>query len=625
MSLELLDEDTPRVRSYVQYDEHGRARLDAEIESRARGHRADLTATKREKKHKPLRVILDIDSVRGLSASKKRATVSCALAPGPRARASEHGFASHECAPVQYAYERQRQQATTSGRASSRDETDIKATFSFYVTQASVDDVITIEVREGLESPRGKLGNAKATCEIPVRALTPNREPPVWTATTDVARVPERYGEFRYAMYFDHEREGVLHVLVSGSTGIKASDMSGQSDPYVRAKLVRVNESVAVKKAFELAAYDQGLKLRAAKSSHQTSVQKQTLDPVWDEEFEFERVDRNSESYVLFRLYDRDLVGEDDELGQYAVHVRDLKAARSTDPGAQIKTVQWRNASHNKLECVGKLNIVAYWEDAGRTDLRVNMKRAVGLPSCDPFGSSNSYITVEMTGNYEPERHRTSICRGTTSPEWEHWMSFLSTSRQQCRNLNEETLTLRVYVLDSKKEKSKFLGKSQLPLRRVLTKAKGGAKMSFWLPLVEENTAVNVVDIRLSAYLESDSPARRPTDHPVSLRDQKNYDATYARGLRLVQEREKSIAARELEEELAYYSQLSKTIEIRLREFKWPEYLIPAYSKAYAACCNNPELLPPPPDGMELPNDIVRIFTAAAFARVKRESSTHRS
>ena len=74
-----------------------------------------------------------------------------------------------------------------------------------------------------------------------------------------------------------------------------------------------------------------------------------TLDPVWNETFEFERVDRGSESYVTFELWDHDMVGDDDLLSQYAVRVREIKAARPMDTHAAIRDVEWRQLT-TKLE-----------------------------------------------------------------------------------------------------------------------------------------------------------------------------------------------------------------------------------------------------------------------------------
>ena len=57
----------------------------------------------------------------------------------------------------------------------------------------------------------------------------------------------------------------------------------------------------------------------------------------------------------------------------------------------------------------------------------------------------------------------------------------------------------------------------------------------------------------------------------------------------------------------------------RVRVFLWAERLGGVYARAYAACCDDPWSLPPPPDGMRVPPDVARMFDAVAFSRVELE------
>jgi hypothetical protein len=71
-------------------------------------------------------------------------------------------------------------------------------------------------------------------------------------------------------------------------------------------------------------------------------------------------------------------------------------------------------------------------------------------------------------------------------------------------------------------------------------------------------------------------------------------------------------------QDLKLHTTLAETIASKLRMFQWPEALVPSYAKAYAACANAPELLPPPPTGCKIPHEIARMFEAAAFSRVEK-------
>ena len=615
------DLDGEHATEYEEYDASGRVLLDASTETRARELKHSLKTLDAVK---PLRVIVDLNAVRGLPRHLSRVECACELAPGPRSAASDHGFTPYDDGPVTYARERQRQRTVATARdGSRRGVVDCKTSFAFYITPASVADVVRVEVFEKAEKDRKGKELAIATCDVPVRALSLGSPNMRWIATLPEAGRPERLGTFSYALYLDHERGGVLHVRILSAAGVKASDIGGTSDPYVKCVLVRRKESLETKMAFENEEIEAGISFSYSRDSVQTQVKKKTLNPVWEEEFEFIHVDRKSDSYISFTLWDRDIVGEDDQLGQHIVHVRDIKAARPTDSGAAIKTVPWSQLT-SKLECCGKINVVAFFEDDARTDLRVNVSRGVNIPIADEFGSSNTYVVATLAqGRGAEQTYQTSAQRDTTEPVWDHWMKFAVPKKSSAKDPSDTRhselfLTMYVYHLDEKRGQSIFVGKAHLALCRVKTKLTGGAKRSTWLPLVSEKQKASAIDIHMRAYLESDEPADRPPDGREHAFAQRCYDSTFARAIRLVRDRHKNAILHETENEFTFHKLLSKTIEVRLRHFKWPEHLIPAYARAYAACCESPELLPPPPEGMELPMDIVRMFTAAAYSKVAR-------
>lgn len=615
------DVDDDPATEYEQYDARGRVALDASTKARARELKHALKSLDAVK---PLRVVVDLHALRGLPRGLSLVECACELAPGRRSAASDHGFTAYDDGPVTYARERQRQRTMATARdGSPPGVVECKTSFAFYATPASTDDVVRVEVFEKAEKDRKGETLAIATCDVPLRALALGSPSMRWIATLPEAGRPERLGTFNYAVFFDHERGGVVHVRIWSAAGIKVSDVGGSSDPYVKCVLTRRNESLETKMAFENEAIEEGIIFELSPDSVQTKVKKKTLNPVWEEEFEFTRVDKKSDSYISFTLWDRDIVGEDDQLGQHVVHVRDIKAARPTDAGAAIKTVPWKQLT-SKLECVGKINVVAFFEDDAKTDLRINVHRAVDLPIADKFGSSNTYVVATFPGEQGAEQlYQTAARSGTTEPLWDHWMKFAVPEKRSAKDApdtmnREEFLTMRLYHFDEERGKSVFIGKAHLSLRRVKTKLAGGAKRSTWLPLVNKKTDANFIDIRMRAYIESEEPAARPPDGPQHVFAQRCYDSTFARAIRLVRDRHKSTVLHKTQSEFAFHDLLSKTIEARLRQFKWPDHLIPAYARAYAACCDSPELLPPPPEGMQIPTDIVRMFTAAAYSRVNR-------
>ena len=541
------------------------------------------------------------------------------LEPRAGASASAHGFAtSRDEAPTRYANERQRQKSRGVAR-DERGEAAVKTTFELYVADVSLDDAVVASVFRGSGAREGetKARYALGTCEILARRAPTMEagEPARWIELNHEPRVPERLGRLKFQCYFDHEIDGVLRVTVVSARGIKGADLSGLSDPYVVVKLHRVDESRAKIKALAVASGD-AFGHRKVKDSFRTATVKKTLDPVWNETFEFERVDRGSESYVTFELWDHDAVGDDDLLSQYAVRVREIKAARPTDTHAAIRDVEWRQLT-TKLECLGKVNVIAYFKDDARTDLRIIASRAIELSAGDVFGTSNAYAEVTCG----TQLHVTAPRADTKDPVWNHAMKFnVATERKSPAT---DVVAIRVYHLN-RQGKSLFIGCAKISFDRLLTERDGGAKRSFWLALVEEKAHVCTIDLRMRVYLASEEPAERPVvEKSDGAKENAHarlyYDATYARARRLVCERENAAVVAASEKEMAFHTSLVETIESRLRQFKWPEELVPAYARAYAACCDDPMLLPPPPDGMKIPSDVIKMFEAAAFSRVESD------
>lgn len=659
----------PRAR--VEHDADGRLVIDAVDESRARA----LAKTSNSDALTPLLLIIEFDVARGLPRDVRRACATCEIAPGPLL-ADGASFATQEDAPVTRANERQRRRSAAARRRrrDARDDDDgsnddddedaikssgdgrfrFKTSFACYVTRASPRDVARVSTfraaRSGEERDAYPLGSVELSVR---RAIEGDYEEFTWMPATHERRARENLGTFTWCAHFDHEREGVLRVRCESARRVKAGDSNGLSDPYVVVTLHRVNESkerlAGIVRAEEQRRRD-GVEdeedtdegeARAAdwrrrffrasssrtKDVRRTKTVRRTLDPVWNERFTFTRVDRRSDSYLTFELYDADVVGEDDLLSQTAIRVRELAAARPTDARAAARETPWRQIP-SKLEPAGALNVVAYFEDDERTDLRVCVKRADDVSACDVFGTSD--VFVEATCG--ETTFRTKVCENTTSPVWDHWLRFEVTGRETSREELDRgvarpnrALEFRLFHVDARTREGVFLGQARVSLHRTLEKSRGGHARSHWLSLVDADVDVNVADFRVRARLEDAAPAARPRRPEEGVIDKakafarQTYDATRARARRAMRDREKDLETSAAERELAIHDRLTSIIEGRLREFQWPDRLVGVYARAYAACCDDPWSLPPPPDGMRVPPDVARMFDAVAFSRVELE------
>ena len=102
-----------------------------------------------------------------------------------------------------------------------------------------------------------------------------------------------------------------LAVRVIRARNLRAMDFNGFSDPYV--------------------------KLQVGKQRFKTKVVKMNLNPEWDQEFSF--VVADVREVLKLDVYDEDLIGIDDFLGQVKVPLEDLLAAENLSLGQDRKSV----------------------------------------------------------------------------------------------------------------------------------------------------------------------------------------------------------------------------------------------------------------------------------------------
>ena len=93
-----------------------------------------------------------------------------------------------------------------------------------------------------------------------------------------------------------HDR-GTMRIVLVSARGLKAADSNGLSDPYCMLSMGRHRKT--------------------------STTIKKTLNPKWNEEFQFKGEIAKLGSKLLLRMYDYDLVGFDDALGNAEVIATD--------------------------------------------------------------------------------------------------------------------------------------------------------------------------------------------------------------------------------------------------------------------------------------------------------------
>ena len=158
----------------------------------------------------------------------------------------------------------------------------------------------------------------------------------------------------------DADVPGRLRVHVVGARGIEAAGAGGASDPYVRVSLLRLGEGQVPK----------------ADDARRTKTVYKTLEPVWDEHFVYEHVDRKSDSTLLLELFYQEYVSADRETSQIVLPVAALPARPGDTRGEPVD----RPYEHTKNRDVsGALCLSPFFVDGEKTRLCVRVLRATDI------------------------------------------------------------------------------------------------------------------------------------------------------------------------------------------------------------------------------------------------------
>uniref|UniRef100_A0A0E0EMN4 C2 and GRAM domain-containing protein n=1 Tax=Oryza meridionalis TaxID=40149 RepID=A0A0E0EMN4_9ORYZ len=129
-----------------------------------------------------------------------------------------------------------------------------------------------------------------------------------------------------------------LNVRVIEARNLRAMDSNGFSDPYV--------------------------KLQLGKQRFKTKVVKKNLNPAWDQEFSFSVGDVRD--VLKLYVYDEDMIGIDDFLGQVKVPLEDVLAADNYSLGARWFQLLPKGKTDKAIDC-GEICVAMSLETAGAT------------------------------------------------------------------------------------------------------------------------------------------------------------------------------------------------------------------------------------------------------------------
>ncbi|KAM6979665.1 synaptotagmin-6 [Aplochiton taeniatus] len=240
--------------------------------------------------------------------------------------------------------------------------------------------------------------------QSPVEAEQSSKHSPVKTC-----------GKINFSLKYDYESEALL-VNILKAFGLPAKDFCGSSDPYVKIYL-----------------------LPDRKRKYQTRVHRKTLNPTFDESFQFSVSYEELGSRKLhLSVFDFDRFSRHDMIGEVILEnlfeVSDLSR----------ETVIWKDIQYATSESVDLGEIMfslCYLPTAGRLTMTVIKCR--NLKAMDITGYSDPYVKVSLVcDGRRLKKKKTTIKRNTLNPTYNEAIIF------DIPPENMDQVTLLISVMD---------------------------------------------------------------------------------------------------------------------------------------------------------------------------------
>ncbi|XP_036722500.1 synaptotagmin-10 [Balaenoptera musculus] len=204
-------------------------------------------------------------------------------------------------------------------------------------------------------------------------------------------------GKLNFTLQYDYENE-LLVVKIIKALDLPAKDFTGTSDPYVKMYL-----------------------LPDRKKKFQTRVHRKTLNPVFDETFQFPvAYDQLSNRKLHFGVYDFDRFSRHDMIGE--VIFDNLFEASDLSREATV----WKDIHCATTESIDLGEIMfslCYLPTAGRVTLTVIKCR--NLKAMDITGSSDPYVKVSlMCEGRRLKKRKTTTKKNTLNPVYNEAIIF---------------------------------------------------------------------------------------------------------------------------------------------------------------------------------------------------------
>lgn len=250
-------------------------------------------------------------------------------------------------------------------------------------------------------------------------------------------------GEVQFSLLYNY-RLGALEVGVRRCKDLAAIDSKkNRSDPYVKVYLLPDKSKTGKRK---------------------TKVKKNTLNPVFEESLSFVQPLTSLSSRTLWlSVWHADMFGRNDFLGEVTLPLADVVF---DDPAPmwyklQERTEQFDEQHGSRGDLIIGLKFELQEPNKSKGTLHVLVKEAKNLVANKPNGLADVFCKSYLL----PERGRltkqkTSVCRRTVSPRWEHTFVYRGLTVQE---LSTRALELSLWDRD-RLASNEFMGAVRLSL-----------------------------------------------------------------------------------------------------------------------------------------------------------------
>ncbi|XP_075587764.1 synaptotagmin-1 isoform X1 [Dermatophagoides farinae] len=217
-------------------------------------------------------------------------------------------------------------------------------------------------------------------------------------AGKDDAKEEVKLGRLQFKIDYDFNQSN-LAVTVLQAEELPGLDMSGTSDPYVKVYLLPDK-----KKKFE------------------TKVHRKTLNPVFNETFNFKvPYAEITTKTLVFAVYDFDRFSKHDQIGEVKIPLNQIDLAQTIEEWRDLTSVEDAQGQENKLGDI--CFSLRYVPTAGK--LTVVVLEAKNLKKMDVGGLSDPYVKIALMQNGKRlKKKKTSIKKCTLNPYYNESFTF---------------------------------------------------------------------------------------------------------------------------------------------------------------------------------------------------------